>query len=75
MAHRKGKFPFVTYYLHCILRLTPTYMFVLFLFWFLTVHLGHGPQFLVSTDLDSAMVKVIGGLIFSTSAISTKHNI
>lgn len=44
MSRRKGKFPFVTYYLHRILRLTPTYMFVLFFFWFLTVHLTKGPK-------------------------------
>ena len=43
MNRRKGKFPFVTFYLHRILRLTPTYMFVLFFFWFLSNHLTRGP--------------------------------
>uniref|UniRef100_A0A1X7VDC1 Nose resistant-to-fluoxetine protein N-terminal domain-containing protein n=1 Tax=Amphimedon queenslandica TaxID=400682 RepID=A0A1X7VDC1_AMPQE len=44
MNRRKGKFPFVTFYLHRILRLTPTYMFVLFFFWFLSNHLTRGPM-------------------------------
>ena len=44
MKRRKGSFPFLTYYLHRILRLTPTYMFVLFFFWFLTNHLAKGPR-------------------------------
>ena len=44
MKRRKGSFPFLTYYLHRILRLTPTYMFVLFFFWFVTNHLGKGPR-------------------------------
>ena len=57
MARKKGKFPFITYYLHRILRLTPTYMFVLFFYWFLTVHLGRGPLFLESTGPDSSIVK------------------
>ena len=57
MARKRGKFPFITYYLHRILRLTPTYMFVLFCFWFLTVHLGRGPLFLESTGPDSSIVK------------------
>ena len=57
MARRNGQFPFVTYYLHRILRLTPTYMFVLFFYWFLTIHLVQGPQFLQFTGPDSPTVK------------------
>ena len=57
MARRNGKFPFVTYYLHRILRLTPTYMFVLFFYWFLTVHLGRGPKFSLVAGPNSATVK------------------
>lgn len=44
MSRRKGNFPFISYYLHRILRLTPTYMFVLFFFWFLTTHFINGPN-------------------------------
>ena len=43
MQRNKGRFPFIPFYVHRILRLTPTYMFVLFFYWFLTVHLGTGP--------------------------------
>ena len=57
MARRNGKFPFVTYYLHRILRLTPTYMFVLFFYWFLTIHLGRGPKFHLVAGPDSPTVK------------------
>ena len=42
MKRRKGKFPLVPYYLHRILRLTPTYMFVLFFFWYFTMYLAQG---------------------------------
>ena len=40
---KKGRFPFVHFYVHRYLRLTPTYAFVLFFAWFLTIHLGYGP--------------------------------
>ena len=43
MQRSKGRFPFLPFYIHRILRLTPTYMFVLFFYWFVTVHLGNGP--------------------------------
>ena len=39
----KSKFPALLYYLHRVLRLTPVYAFVLFSYWFLTVHLSDGP--------------------------------
>ena len=42
MKRRKGTFPLVPYYLHRILRLTPTYMFVLFFYWFFTMYLAQG---------------------------------
>ena len=42
MKRRKGKFPLVPYYLHRILRLTPTYMFLLLFSWFLTMYLSQG---------------------------------
>ena len=44
MKRRKGRFPFLTYYLHRYLRLTPTYAFVLFFVWLLMMHLGEGPN-------------------------------
>ena len=43
MNRNKGRFPFVSFYVHRILRLTPTYMFTLFFYWYLAVHLTDGP--------------------------------
>ena len=40
---RGCKFPFLIYFLHRFLRITPIYAFVLFSYWFLTVHLANGP--------------------------------
>ncbi len=45
MKRRGGKFPFVMYYVHRYLRLTPVYAFVLFLVWTLTSQLGNGPRY------------------------------
>ena len=45
MKRRNGCFPFLTYYLHRYLRLTPTYMFVLFFIWALSIYMGNGPTF------------------------------
>ena len=42
---RAGRFPFLMYYLHRFLRLTPTYAFVLFFIWFLIIHLADGPLY------------------------------
>lgn len=44
MERRKGifRFPILTYYIHRYLRLTMVYAFLLFFWWFLTVHLGNG---------------------------------
>jgi peptidoglycan/LPS O-acetylase OafA/YrhL len=53
MNRRNGKFPFFQYYVHRYLRLTPTYLFVLLFFWFLTVHLSYGPRTLVGADTTS----------------------
>jgi peptidoglycan/LPS O-acetylase OafA/YrhL len=46
MKKAKGgiRFPFLKYYLHRILRLTPTYAFVLFFAWCLTDYLSYGPE-------------------------------
>ena len=43
--NRKNGFPFLSYYLHRFLRLTPTYMFVLFFLWALSMHVGNGPTY------------------------------
>ena len=45
---KTGRFPFLHYYIHRYLRLTPTYAFVLFFAWFLTNHLAAGPIFPLS---------------------------
>ena len=49
MARRQGRFykrfPFLMYYLHRYLRLTPTYAFVVFFWWFMTMYLADGPYY------------------------------
>ena len=45
MERKKGRFPFLTYYLHRYLRLTPTYAFVMFFIWLLMMHLADGPMY------------------------------
>ena len=52
MYRRKGRFPFLPFYIHRYLRLTPSIAFVLFFFMFMTVHLSDGPYY--SLTLDSA---------------------
>ena len=46
LNRRRGRFPALMYYIHRYLRITPTYAFVLFFQWFLTVHLTDGPLFI-----------------------------
>ena len=58
MGRRNGKFPFIPYYVHRFLRLTPTYMFVLFFLWHITVHLGTGTNLLSIFGPDSVGAKV-----------------
>ena len=48
MKRKKGRFPFLHYYIHRYLRLTPTYAFVLFFAWFLTTHIAPAPAFTLS---------------------------
>jgi peptidoglycan/LPS O-acetylase OafA/YrhL len=57
MERKKGRFPFITYYLHRYLRLTMIYAFLLFFWWTLTVHLGSGPLWEVSTGAHSPTVQ------------------
>ena len=45
MSRRSGRFPALMYYIHRYLRITPTYAFLLFFQWFLTVHLADGPLY------------------------------
>ena len=40
---KKGRFPFIHYYLHRYLCLTPTYAFVLFFSWHLMFYFATGP--------------------------------
>ena len=49
MKRKKGRFPFLTYYLHRYLRLTPTYAFVLFFIWLLMMHLADGQIYFLLT--------------------------
>ena len=55
MKRKNGRFPFLTYYLHRYLRLTPTYAFVLFFMWLLTMHLADGQIYYLLTWEDSAI--------------------
>ena len=43
MKKRNGRFPFLHFYIHRYLRLTPTYAFVLFFAWALTSNIAYGP--------------------------------
>ena len=49
MKRKNGRFPFLAYYLHRYLRLTPTYAFVLFFIWLLTMHLADGQIYFLLT--------------------------
>ena len=53
MKRKNGRFPFLMYYLHRYLRLTPTYAFVLFFIWFLLPYLGNGPSYHLSAGEQS----------------------
>ena len=55
MKRKNGRFPFLSYYIHRYLRLTPTYAFVLFFVWLLTMHLGDGPFFSGASWEDSPL--------------------
>jgi peptidoglycan/LPS O-acetylase OafA/YrhL len=57
MERRRGRFPFLTYYLHRYLRLTMVYAFLLFFWWTLTVHLGDGPTWRESAGEGSGLQK------------------
>ena len=46
---KKGRFPFIHYYLHRYLRLTPIYAFVLFFSWNLMFYFATGPAFAFQT--------------------------
>ena len=46
MDRRKGKIPMVFFYLHRYVRISPLYYFVLFLWFKVVPHLGHGPNWL-----------------------------
>ena len=53
MKKKKGRFPWIHYYVHRYLRLTPVYAFVMFFAWHLTSHFTRGPGFqLHDTTLD-----------------------
>jgi peptidoglycan/LPS O-acetylase OafA/YrhL len=54
---KKGRFPFLHYYLHRYLRLTPTYAFVLFFGWFLGNHVVSSAYFSIINPLADACEK------------------
>ena len=57
MDKQKGRFPVLLYYTHRFLRITPAYLFVLFSYWFLTVHLADGPLWQNTIGVESAFYK------------------
>ena len=57
MARKKGRFPFLIYYVHRYLRLTPAYAFVIFFFWLMSMHLADGPSYFQITGADSFQYK------------------
>ena len=50
MGRLDGRFPYLHFYVHRYLRLTPTLAFVVFFGWFLTEHLTYGPFFKALSD-------------------------
>ncbi len=57
MNRKRGKFPAVTYYVHRYLHLTPSYAFVLFFYWFVTMHLTSGPDYHATTGVHSPLYR------------------
>lgn len=57
MQRAKGRFPVVSFYVHRFLRITPTYAFVLFFAWFLTVHFSYGPNLTLDPPFAAACRK------------------
>ena len=53
MATKNGRFSILRHYLHRYLRITPTVAFMLFFYWFLSMHLSDGPEYQATTGLDS----------------------
>jgi peptidoglycan/LPS O-acetylase OafA/YrhL len=47
---KSGRFPFIHYYAHRYLRLTPVYAFVIFFYWLITNHLTTGPTFALASE-------------------------
>ncbi|XP_065898103.1 nose resistant to fluoxetine protein 6-like [Dysidea avara] len=47
MERRKGKFPYLFFYVHRVLRLSPAYYFVLFAYYKILPHVGSGPLWII----------------------------
>jgi len=58
MDRRNGRFPFLHFYIHRYLRLTPTYAFVLFFAWALTSNMAYGPGIAFSPSVMGDCSKV-----------------
>ena len=43
IERRQGKFPFLSFYVHRLLRLSSTYYFSIFIYFKLLPHIGSGP--------------------------------
>lgn len=57
MERKHGKFPYLSFYIHRIARLTPVYMFVLFLYWYLAMYITNGPNLQVALGKNSVGYK------------------
>ena len=53
MKRKNGCFPFLQFYVHRYLRLTPTYAFILFFVWTLSIHLAYSPGISLREDLNA----------------------
>ena len=43
MERRQGKFPFILFYVHRLIRLSPGYYLLVFIFFKMLSHVGSGP--------------------------------
>ena len=53
MEHHQGKFTFVSFYLHRLLRLSPTYYLVIVSYFKLLPHIGSGPFWLFRDEVNN----------------------
>ena len=65
MQRIKGRFPLFAYYVHRIIRILPTYMFILFVYWLLLPYLLTGQCGIATLTQEELTARDSGGLISS----------